>query len=66
MQIPLDYYRILGIPMAASDEQLAQAYDDRIVGLPRREYSSPAIGLADSKEVSLFFQQDQQQVSHFQ
>ena len=29
--------------MAASDEQLAQAYDDRIVGLPRREYSSPAI-----------------------
>lgn len=29
--------------MAATDEQLAQAYSDRIVGLPRREYSSPAI-----------------------
>ncbi|MEL6162192.1 MAG: IMS domain-containing protein [Cyanobacteria bacterium J06628_3] len=43
MQIPLDYYRILGIPMAASDEQLRQAYSDRIVGLPRREYSSWAI-----------------------
>ncbi|MBF2016126.1 MAG: DUF4101 domain-containing protein [Rivularia sp. T60_A2020_040] len=43
MQIPLDYYRILGIPMAASDEQLRQAYSDRIVGLPRREYSSEAI-----------------------
>ncbi|MEM6399651.1 MAG: IMS domain-containing protein [Cyanobacteria bacterium P01_D01_bin.116] len=43
MQIPLDYYRILGIPMAASDEQLRQAYSDRIVGLPRREYSMQAI-----------------------
>ncbi|MGD1914162.1 MAG: IMS domain-containing protein [Rivularia sp. (in: cyanobacteria)] len=43
MQIPLDYYRILGIPMAASGEQLRQAYSDRIVGLPRREYSSSAI-----------------------
>lgn len=29
--------------MAASDEQLRQAYSDRIVGLPRREYSSWAI-----------------------
>jgi len=29
--------------MAASDEQLRQAYSDRIVGLPRREYSSEAI-----------------------
>lgn len=29
--------------MAASDEQLRQAYSDRIVGLPRREYSSSAI-----------------------
>lgn len=29
--------------MAASDEQLATAYSDRIVGLPRREYSSSAI-----------------------
>ncbi len=29
--------------MAASDEQLATAYSDRIVGLPRREYSMQAI-----------------------
>ena len=29
--------------MAASEEQLRQAYSDRIVGLPRREYSSSAI-----------------------
>ncbi len=29
--------------MSASEEQLHQAYGDRIVGLPRREYSSSAI-----------------------
>ena len=29
--------------MAASEEQLRQAYSDRIVGLPRREYSHTAI-----------------------
>ncbi|MDJ0674858.1 MAG: IMS domain-containing protein [Calothrix sp. MO_167.B42] len=44
MQIPLDYYRILGLPLAASDEQLRQAYNDRMVQLPRREYSQAAIG----------------------
>ncbi len=44
MQIPLDYYRILGLPLAASEEQLRQAYNDRIVQLPRREYSQAAIG----------------------
>ncbi|NET02237.1 MAG: DUF4101 domain-containing protein [Sphaerospermopsis sp. SIO1G1] len=43
MRIPLDYYRILGLPLAASEEQLRQAYSDRIVQLPRREYSSTAI-----------------------
>ncbi|TAE58213.1 MAG: DUF4101 domain-containing protein [Nostocales cyanobacterium] len=43
MRIPLDYYRILGLPLAASEEQLRQAYGDRIVQLPRREYSSTAI-----------------------
>jgi curved DNA-binding protein CbpA len=43
VRIPLDYYRILGLPLAASDEQLRQAYSDRIVQLPRREYSSAAI-----------------------
>ncbi len=43
MRIPLDYYRILGLPIQASAEQLHQAYRDRIVQLPRREYSSAAI-----------------------
>ena len=42
MRIPLDYYRILGLPLAASSEQLRQAYNDRIVQLPRREYSIAA------------------------
>jgi curved DNA-binding protein CbpA len=43
VRIPLDYYRILGLPLAASQEQLRQAYSDRIVQLPRREYSQAAI-----------------------
>jgi hypothetical protein len=43
VRIPLDYYRILGLPLAASEEQLRQAYSDRIVQLPRREYSSASI-----------------------
>lgn len=43
MRIPLDYYRILGLPLAASIEQLRQAYDDRIIQMPRREYSHAAI-----------------------
>lgn len=43
MRIPLDYYRILGLPLAASDEQLRQSYSDRIVQQPRREYSMAAI-----------------------
>jgi hypothetical protein len=43
VRIPLDYYRILGLPLAASDEQLRQSYSDRIVQLPRREYSPAAI-----------------------
>jgi len=43
VQIPLDYYRILGLPVAASHEQLQQAYRDRLQQLPRREYSPAAI-----------------------
>ncbi len=43
MRIPLDYYRILGLPLAASEEQLRQAYSDRIQQMPRREYSQAAI-----------------------
>ncbi len=43
MRIPLDYYRILGLPIQASKEQLQQAYRDRLLQLPRREYSQKVI-----------------------
>jgi hypothetical protein len=43
VQIPLDYYRILGLPIQVTDEQMAQAYQDRCVQLPHREYSLYAI-----------------------
>jgi hypothetical protein len=43
VRIPLDYYRILGLPLAASEEQLRQAHGDRRQQLPRREYSQAAI-----------------------
>jgi curved DNA-binding protein CbpA len=43
VRIPLDYYRILGLPIQASVEQLQQAYRDRTLQLPRREYSETAI-----------------------
>ncbi len=44
MRIPLDYYRILGLPIQAPDEQLKQAHGDRTHQMPRREYSENAIG----------------------
>ncbi|MBD2463886.1 DUF4101 domain-containing protein [Oscillatoria sp. FACHB-1407] len=43
MRIPLDYYRILGLPIQATAEQLRQAHRDRTLQLPRREYSEAAI-----------------------
>lgn len=43
MHIPLDYYRILGLPIQATTEQLRQAHRDRTLQLPRREYSDTAI-----------------------
>ncbi len=43
MRIPLDYYRILGLPIQATNEQLRQAHRDRALQLPRREYSDAAI-----------------------
>jgi len=43
VRIPLDYYRILGLPIQATGEQLQQAYRDRALQLPRREYSEAAI-----------------------
>ncbi|MGI0494349.1 IMS domain-containing protein [Alkalinema pantanalense CENA528] len=43
MRIPLDYYRILGLPIQAPAEQLKQAHHDRTLQLPRREYSEAAV-----------------------
>jgi len=43
VQIPLDYYRILGLPIQATSEQLRHAHRDRTLQLPRREYSEAAI-----------------------
>jgi ARC6-like, IMS domain/DnaJ domain len=43
VRIPLDYYRILGLPIQATAEQLKQAHRDRTLQLPRREYSETAI-----------------------
>ncbi len=43
MRIPLDHYRILGLPIQATAEQLKQAHRDRTQQLPRREYSDVAI-----------------------
>ena len=43
MHVPLDYYRILGLPTQATAEQLQQAQRDRGVQLPRREFSEVAI-----------------------
>lgn len=43
MRIPLDYYRILGIPFQVSAEQIDLAHADRGRQLPRQEYSQTAI-----------------------
>ena len=43
MEIPLNYYRILGVPIKANNELLTQAYYDRSLQLPHREYSQYAI-----------------------
>ncbi|MBC6421556.1 MAG: DUF4101 domain-containing protein [Hormoscilla sp. SP12CHS1] len=51
MRIPLDYYRILGLPIQATVEQLEMAHRDRTMQLPRREYSEIAI---DSRKQLLY------------
>ena len=43
MHVPLDYYRILGLPIQATADQLQQAHRDRAMQLPRREFSEVAI-----------------------
>ncbi|MEB3161193.1 MAG: IMS domain-containing protein [Synechocystis sp.] len=45
MRIPLDLYRILGIPQQTTEELIEQAYQDRIAQLPRREFSDEAIAV---------------------
>jgi hypothetical protein len=43
VKIPLDYYRILGLPPQATAEQLQQAHRDLSLQLPRREFSEVVI-----------------------
>ncbi len=43
VRVPLDYYRILGLPIQATSDQLEQAHRDRTLQLPRREYSDFAV-----------------------
>ncbi len=43
MHVPLDYYRILGLPIQSTADQLQQAHRDRGLQLPRREFSEVAI-----------------------
>ena len=39
MLIPLDYYRIIGLPLQATAEQIEQAYQDRLRQTPHSELS---------------------------
>lgn len=43
MRVPLDFYRILGVPHQSTSDQLQQAYHDRMLQLPRYHYSDGAI-----------------------
>jgi hypothetical protein len=48
VRIPLDYYQILGVTIQAQSSQLEQAYSDRLLQQPRREYNEQAIKVAKS------------------
>jgi hypothetical protein len=43
VRIPLDYYRILGLPILATADQVQQSYRDRTLQLPRQEFSTNAV-----------------------
>ena len=43
MQISLDYYRILGVPIQAESHLIKQAYEDRIQQLPHHHYTQYAV-----------------------
>lgn len=48
MHIPLDYYRILGLPVQATAEQVRQAHYDRTLQRPKWDYSELAIAARKS------------------
>lgn len=48
MRIPLDYYRMLGVPTVATSEAIQRAYEDRLRQQPRSEYSQAAIASRES------------------
>ena len=43
MRVPLDCYRILGLTHLSGIEKIHQAHRDRLLSMPRREYSDAAI-----------------------
>ena len=43
MRVPLDCYRILGLTHLSGLEKIHQAHRDRLLSMPRREYSDAAI-----------------------
>ncbi len=45
MLIPLDYYRILGVPIQADSSQLTQGYQQRLAHGPHPDYSGTALGI---------------------
>ncbi len=49
MRIPLDYYRIIGLPLQATADQIEQAYQDRLRQTPHSEYTPTT--LAGKKEL---------------
>jgi len=49
VRIPLDYYRIIGLPLQATAEQLEQAYQDKLRQTPHLEYTPTT--LAARKEL---------------
>lgn len=43
MRISLDYYRILAVTNRATADQIVQAHSDRLLSMPRKEFSEAAI-----------------------
>jgi len=47
VRIPLDYYRIIGLPLQATADQIEQAYQDRLRQTPHSEYTQ---GTLDARQ----------------